>query len=67
MGSRRLCLLCLNILPDESEGSWAYDGDAKFKSLDAGVAGVWAAKVMMIMMMIMMMMENVMIHCPRWT
>ena len=49
-------------MPDESEGSWAYDGDAKFKSLDAGVAGVWAAKVMMMMIMMIKM-----ILWPRWT
>ena len=29
----------------ESSESWLSDCEGKFKSLDAGVAGVWAAKV----------------------
>ena len=33
------------IFSDVSESSWVTDGDTKFKSLDAGVAGVWAVKV----------------------
>ena len=35
----------LKIFSDVSESSWVTDGDTKFKSLDAGVAGVWAVKV----------------------
>ena len=30
---------------DESSESWLSECDGKFKSLDAGVAGVWATKV----------------------